>query len=118
MNKSKWVCERCGKKYDLENMEGWIILSEDTDSYWKGKLTPLVPYEKVCYECADELLSLMESCNKECSNCEVSILWGLSIMDCLKLQLKFELLDLPQRKPPHRSSLEEAKEILTVFRRF
>lgn len=118
MNETKWLCERCGKEYDLENMEGWIALTDEEDSYWKGKLTPLVPYEKVCCECADELLSLVEKCNKDCSNCYVAVLWGLSVMDCLKFQLKFELIDLPQKKFPSRGSVEEANEILTIFNRF
>lgn len=118
MIESKWVCERCGREYNLENMEGWITLTEDKDSYWKGKLTPLVPHEQVCYECADELLSLVETCNKDCENCEVTIIWGLSIMDCLKFQLKFDLLTLQQSELPPKDSIEETKEILKVFNRF
>ena len=118
MNESRWICERCGREFDLENGDGGVTLVDEEISSQDGKLTPLVPYEKVCYECADELLSLVEKCNKECWNCEVTVLWGLSVMDCLKLQLKFELLDLPQRKPPRRGGLEEAKEILTLFNRF
>ena len=93
MEESKWVCERCGKEYDLEEGEGWVILVEEEPSPQDGKLTPLVPYERVCYNCADELYAIMEKCNKDCLNCEVTTIWGLSIRDCLKFQLKFDLMD-------------------------
>jgi len=55
MNELKWICERCGREFDLEMGEGWIALAEEIPSPEDGKLTPLEPYEKVCYECADEL---------------------------------------------------------------
>ncbi|MCJ7497736.1 MAG: hypothetical protein MUO78_06340, partial [candidate division Zixibacteria bacterium] len=113
-----WVCERCGRAFDLENVEGWVTLTEDEDSYYKGKLTLLVPYERVCYECADELLAVVEKCEKDCLNCEATLLWGLSISDCLKFQLKFEVIELPQTKQPPKGSIEEAKEILQIFDRF
>lgn len=48
MNELKWVCGKCRREFDLEKGEGWVTLTEDEDSYHKGKLTPLVPYEKVC----------------------------------------------------------------------
>jgi len=28
MDESKWVCERCGREYDLEIGDGWITLAE------------------------------------------------------------------------------------------
>jgi len=93
MEESKWICERCGKEYDLEEGEGWVILVEEEPLPQDGKLTPLVPYESVCYKCADELYAIMEKCDKDCLNCEVTTIWGLSIRDCLKLQLKFDLID-------------------------
>lgn len=93
MNETKWVCERCGKEYDLEKGEGRVILVEEGPLPQDGKLTSLVPYERVCYECADELYAIMEKCNKDCLNCEVTTIWGLSIKDCLEFQLKFDLID-------------------------
>jgi hypothetical protein len=104
--------------FDVEKGEGGITLSEDMDSYYKGRLTPSMPYERVCYECADELLSIVEKCNKQCQSCEATLVWGLSIMDCLKFQLRFEVIDLPQQPPPEKGSIEEAKEILRIFGRF
>lgn len=118
MYESKWICERCIREFDLEEGEGWIKLTEDGDSYYEGKLTLLVPYEKVCYDCADELFSIVEKCDKQCQYCEVTTVWGLSIMDCLKFQLKFDLIDLPEEQLPMKGSLEEAKEILRIFDRF
>jgi DNA-directed RNA polymerase subunit RPC12/RpoP len=115
MNESKWICERCKREYDLENGEGWIRLVADQPSHSDGKLSPLEPYETVCYECSDELLAIVEKCDKQCQYCEVPILWGLSVMDCLKYQLKFDLLDLPERPEPPKGSVEEAKEILRIF---
>ncbi len=117
MNESKWICEKCEREFDLEKGEGWVTLAGDQDSYHRGKLTPLVPYEKVCYDCTDELLAIVEKCDKQCQNCEVATIWGLSIMDCLKYQLKYDLIDLPQGQVPMKSSLEEAKEILRIFDR-
>lgn len=57
MNESKWICERCGREYDLEEGEGGITLAEDQETI--GKLTLQEPYEWVCYECADELLAIV-----------------------------------------------------------
>ncbi|MDI6776931.1 MAG: hypothetical protein QMD03_06790 [Syntrophales bacterium] len=115
MNESKWVCERCRKAFDLGQGEGWVTLTEDEDSYYKAKLTPLVSYEKVCYECADELFAVVEKCDKNCLNCETAVMWGLSISDCLKFQLKFEVIQLPQIERPLKGSIEEAREILRIF---
>jgi hypothetical protein len=115
MNERWWICERCGRVFDLEQGEGWIELVEDERSSQMGKLNSLMPYEEVCYSCADELSAIMEECNKECWNCEVTTIWGLSIMECLKLQLKFDLIELPQKEEPERGSLEEAREILRIF---
>ncbi|MFQ5825677.1 MAG: hypothetical protein ACE5JB_16690 [bacterium] len=91
---------------------------EDEDSHYEAKFSPLVPNEKVCYDCADELFAIVEKCDKQCQYCEATTIWGLSIMDCLKFQLKFDLLDLPKVQPPKRGSLEEAKEVLRIFDRF
>jgi len=118
MKESRWVCERCEREFDLEENEGWINLTEDEDSYHNGKLTPLVPYEKVCYDCADELLAVVEKCDKNCLDCEAAIIWGLSISDCLKFQLKFEVLELPPVQRPLQGSIEEAREILRIFADF
>lgn len=118
MNESEWFCERCGKAFDLERGEGWATLTGDEESYYRGKLTPLVPFEKVCYTCADRLLALVEKCEKNCLHCEATTGWGLSISDCLKFQLKFELIELPQIQRPLKGSIEEAKEILRIFGRF
>ena len=118
MNESTWVCERCRTQFDLEEGQGWVTLTEEESSYRKGKLTPLVPYEMVCYECADELLAIAEKCDKLCQYCEVTTTWGLSIMDCLKFQLKFDLIALPQGQSPSKGSLEQAREVLSIFDRF
>jgi len=114
----KWVCERCRKVFDLGKGQGWVTLTEDEDSYYKGKLTSLVLYEKVCYECADELLAVVEKYDKNYLNCDAAVLWGLSISDCLKFQLKFEVIELPQIKQPLKGTTEEAREILRIFNRF
>ncbi|GEM_PF-1530959 len=118
MDESKWVCERCGREYDLEIGDSWVTLAGNQASYYYGKLTPLVPYEKVCYECSDELLAIVEKCDKQCQCCDVTTAWGLSVMDCLKFQLNFDLIEIPQRPQPPKGSLEEAKEILRIFARF
>lgn len=120
MNESRWTCERCKKEFDLEMGEGWVALAEEIPSPEHGKLNPLEPYEKVCYECADELYAIVEKCNQDCMNCEATMLWGLSIRDCLRFQLKFDLLNLPlpEGKMPVLGSLYEAKEVLRVFKRF
>jgi len=118
MNESKWFCKRCEREFDLERGEGWIFLAGEQDSYFNGKLSPLEPHEKVCYECADELLAIVEKCDKQCRYCDVTMIWGLSVMDCLKFQLKFDLIEVPQRPQPPKGSVEEAKEILRIFARF
>jgi hypothetical protein len=115
MDESKWVCERCGKEYDLEMGDGWITLAGDQASYYYGKLTPLVPYERVCYECSDELLAIVEKCDKQCQYCDVTTVWGPSVIDCLKFQWNFDLIEIPQRPQPPKGSIEEAKEILRIF---
>lgn len=118
MDETKWTCARCKKESDLEDGEGWITLVDDEHSYQNGKLTPLAPYETICYECGDEMLCIVEGCDKRCWECEVVAIWGLSIMDCLKFQLKFELINLPQKSQPLKGSLEETKEVLGIFDRF
>lgn len=118
MNDQRWICERCMRQYDLENGEGWVTLVNKEPSPPDGKLTPLHPHEKVCYECADELYAIVEKCDKDCMCCEATTIWGLSIRDCLKFQLKFDIIDLPQRQSPVKGSLEEAEEVLNIFNRF
>jgi hypothetical protein len=118
MNENKWICERCGNEFDLKRGEGWIRLVEEEQSLGDGKLTPVVPFETVCYNCADELYAIVEKCDKKCDSCEVTITWGLSIKDCLKFQLKFDLIELAQKPQPEKRSVEEAKEILEIFSRF
>jgi hypothetical protein len=113
MDESKWICERCGIEYDLEEGEGWVTLAEDLKTI--GKLTSQEPYEQVCYECADELFAIVEKCDKQCYNCEATMVWNLSIMDCLKFQLKFELIELPQQQPHRKDSLETIKENFNRF---
>jgi len=88
MGETKWTCERCGRGFDLENGDGWITLVDDEGSYRKGKLTPLEPYESVCYECADELLAVVENCDKECRYCEVTIIWGVIHYGLSKVSVK------------------------------
>ena len=111
MNETKWVCERCGKEFDLEYGEGWVTLVEEELSPQDGKLTPLVPYERVCYECADELYAIVEKCNKDCLNCEVTTIWGLSIKDCLKFQLKFGLIEHPHSPSQMENNLSDIKRL-------
>jgi len=118
MNENKWICERCGKEFDLRRGEGWIRLVEEEQSLSDGKLTPVVPFETVCYDCADELYAIVEKCDKKCYECEATIVWGLSIKDCLKFQRKFDLIDLPQKPQPPRGSIEEAEQILEIFSPF
>jgi hypothetical protein len=118
IEENKWICERCGREYDLEEGDGWVTLVDDEYYSRKGKLSPIEPYEKVCYECADELYAIVEECDKDCWNCEATRIWGLSIMDCLRFQLKFELIKLPEPQRPLEGSLEEAKQILKIFDRF
>jgi len=118
MNENKWFCERCGNEFDLERGEGWVRVVEEEQSLSDGKLTPAVPFETVCYNCADELYVVVEKCDKNCHHCEASIVWGLSIKDCLKFQLKFDLIKLPQKAHPPKASIEEAKQILEIFSPF
>jgi len=119
MEEGKWICERCGREYDLENGDGWVTLVEDEESHLRGKpIFSLASYEEVCYECADELYEVVEKCNKDCLHCEVTLQRGLSVMECLKFQLKFDLIALPEKQRPLEGSLEEAKEILKIFDRF
>ncbi|GFO95904.1 hypothetical protein ig2599ANME_0086 [groundwater metagenome] len=118
MKKSIWLCERCQKKFDSDEGEGGVILTEDENSYVMGKLNPIVPYHRVCYGCADELLAVVAKCNKNCFNCEATMKCGLSICDCLKFQLRFEVIKLPPPERPFRSSMEEANEIMKIFSRF
>jgi len=118
MNENKWFCERCGNEFDLERGEGWVRLVEEEQSLSDGKLIPDPPFETVCYDCADELHAIVEKCDKECYNCEATMVWGLSIKDCLKFQLKFDLIELPQKVQPPKGSIEEAKQILEIFRWF
>jgi len=108
MDESKWICERCGREYDLEKGEGWVTLVEDQNSV--GKLTSKEPYDCVCYECADELLAIVKKCDKQCYNCEATMVWGLSIMDCLNFQLKLDLIKLPQQQVSKKNNLETTKE--------
>jgi hypothetical protein len=67
MEESKWICERCGREYDLEKGDGWITLVEDEESHLMDKLIlSLSHYERVCYECAGELYEIVEKCNRDC----------------------------------------------------
>ncbi len=117
MDESEWVCEECGRAFDLENGEGWVRLVDETPSPEDAKLTPMVPFERVCYQCADELYARARKCSRDCLKCEAATRWGLSIRDCLKFQLKFGLIEIPTGAAPPKGSIEEAKEILTVFDR-
>ena len=116
MDENKWICERCGNEFDLEAGEGWVTLVEEQQS--SGKLSATVPFDKVCYDCADELYAVVERCDKSCHNCEATMVWGLSITDCLKFQLKFDLIELPQKPQPAKGSIEEARQVLEIFSRF
>lgn len=118
MGENKWVCERCGKEYNLKKGEGWLRLVDEEYYSTRGRLTSIKPYEKVCYKCADELLAVVEGCDKDCWNCKATTIWGLSIMDCLRFQLKFGLIGLPKKQQPLKGSIEEAKEMLQIFERF
>ncbi len=117
MDESKWVCERCGRAFDLENGQGWVRLVEERPSPEHAKLTPTVPFERVCYQCADELCAVARKCSRDCLNCQAASRWGLSIRDCLKFQLKFGLIEIAPGAVPPRGSIEEAKEILRIFER-
>lgn len=115
MNESKWVCERCGREFDLEYGEGWVNIAPEKPTPQDGKLTPLEPYEKVCYECADELLAVVEKCNMDCLNCEVTSIWGLSIKDCFEFQLMFDVIDYAQIPSPVKDSIQDTKEMLRLL---
>lgn len=118
MDENKWFCERCGNEFDLEAGEGWVRLVEEEQSLADGKLFPVVPFERICYNCADDLLAIVEKCDKRCDNCEATFLWGLSIKDCLKFQLKFDVIEPPQKPPPPRGSIEEARQFFEIFKWF
>ena len=55
MNESKWICERCGREYDLEEGKGWITLAEDLEII--GKLTSQKP-------CIFHRFSMIDAYNK------------------------------------------------------
>jgi hypothetical protein len=120
MDESKWICERCGRQYDLELGEGWVLLAGEIPSPEDGRLSPLEPYEAVCYDCADVLHGLVEKCDRNCVGCEVPRAWGLSVRDCLQFQLKFGLLDLPLPQPQGKVNfmgcLYDAKVVLEEFK--
>jgi hypothetical protein len=122
MDETKWICERCGKEYDLEMGEGWVLLAGEMPSPEDGKLGPVEPYEAVCYECADVLHALVEKCDRNCVDCEVPWTWGLSVKDCLQFQLKFGLLELrvpqPQGKVNFMGCLCDAKMVLAQFKTY
>jgi hypothetical protein len=118
MNENKWFCERCGNEFDLEAGEGSVTLVDEVQLLADGKLFPVVPFERVCYNCADDLLAIVEKCDKRCHTCEATIVWGLSIKDCLKFQLKFDLIELPQKPQPPKGSIEEARQVLEILRWF
>ncbi|MHC1635525.1 MAG: hypothetical protein ACXQTS_02730 [Candidatus Methanospirareceae archaeon] len=94
MEETLWICERCGEIYDLEEEE-WVELVEDEKMHQICRVPASPePYRRVCYDCVDELLEVIERCNKDCLHCEVTLEWGLSVMECLKLQKEFEFEDL------------------------
>jgi len=117
MIEPKWKCERCSREYDLEEGEGWVTLVEEDYINEESKLTPLVPFDAVCYECADELLAITAKCNKFCLTCDAVTLWGLSIKDCLKFQVKFDQITLPSPTPPSKGNLEKTKQASKFFER-
>lgn len=113
MMENKWVCERCGKEYDLEEGEGWIRLVEDEEVHWMGRNpSSPEPYETICCNCADELLEIMERCDKDCLHCRVTLEWGLSVMECLRLRTMFELIDLPKEEYRTFRAYDEAVKFL------
>jgi hypothetical protein len=118
MNESVWVCERCGKEYNLEMGEAWVVLTEEIPLPEHGKLSPIEPYEAVCYECADDLLAIVEQCDKDCMHCDATQTWGLSINDCVRFQLKFDLLEpaRPQGKVNFMGCLYDAEVVLAQFK--
>lgn len=118
MDENRWFCERCGNEFDLEAGEGGVTLVDEEQSLADGKFVPVRPFERVCYGCADALYAIVEKCDKSCHRCEATLVWGLSIADCLKFQLKFVLIELPAKPQPPRGSIEEAREILEIFRWF
>jgi hypothetical protein len=122
MDESKWTCERCGRQYDLEMGEGWVLLAGEIPSPEDGKLSPLEPYEAVCYDCADVLHGLIEKCDQSCEDCEVPRIWGLTVKDCLQFQMKFGLLELqvprPQGKVNFMGCLCDARMVLEQFKTY
>ena len=100
--------------------EGWVALTEEMPSPEDGKLSPIEPFEVVCYECADELLAVVEKCSKDCLHCAVTQTWGLSISDCVRFQFKFDLLEpaLPQGKVNFMGCLYDAEVVLAEFKPF
>jgi hypothetical protein len=119
MDDCKWICERCGKEYNLEMGEGWVLLAPEIRSPDDGELSSREPYEAVCYECADVLHSLVEKCDRNCVECEVPRTWGLSAKECLQFQMKFGLLKLrvprPQGKVVFMGCLCDARVVLEQF---
>ncbi len=99
MDESKWICERCGKEYDLEMGDGWVLLSPEIRSPDDGIVGSLQPYEAVCHECADVLHGLVEKCDYGCEDCAVPRTWGLTVKECLQFQMKFGLLKLRVPRP-------------------
>ncbi len=118
MKASVWVCERCGKESDLEMGDGRLILTEEISLPEHGKLSPIEPREAVCYECADELLAILEKCDKDCLRCGATQTWGLSINDCVGLQFKFDLLEPtpPQGKVNFMGCLYDAEVVMEAFK--
>lgn len=119
MDESKWTCERCGKEHDLEMGEGWVLLSPEIRSPDDGIVGPFEPYEAVCYDCADVLYSLVETCDRGCEECAVPRTWGLSVKECLQFQMRFGLLKLhvprPKGKVAFMGCLCDAKVVLEPF---
>lgn len=122
MDESKWICERCGREYDLEMGEGRVLLAEEVPSPEDGRLGALEPCEAVCYDCADVLHALVEKCDRNCVDCAVPRTWGLSIKDCLQFQTKFGLLELrlpqPQGKVNFMGDLCDSQMVLEQFKTY
>jgi hypothetical protein len=119
MDESKWTCERCGQKYDLEMGEGWVLLSPEIRSPDEGIVNPVEPYEAVCHDCADVLYNLVENCDRGCEECAVPRTWRLSVKECLQFQMKFGLLKLRVPRPKGKVALMgclcDAKVVLEQF---
>lgn len=122
MDESEWICERCGKRYDLELGEGWVLLSPETRSPDDGIVGPLEPYEAVCYDCADVLYGLVEICDRGCEHCAVPRTWGLSVKECLQFQMRFGLLELRVPRPHGKVNFMgfpcDANAVLEQFRTY